>query len=75
MPEISDEELCNILDHFNVDKIVVGHTTIDSIQFFFNNHIINVDGGLKYGNKGEGLLIISNQFYAADLNGKQRKLF
>lgn len=75
LPEVTEIDLKNILDHFNVEKIIVGHTTIDSIQSFFNQRIINVDGGIKYGEKGEGLLIFKNQFHAVDSNGKQRLLF
>jgi len=74
-PEVSEIDLANILEYFNVEKIIVGHTTIDSIQSFFNQRIINVDGGIKYGEKGEGLLIFENQFHAVDSNGKRRLLF
>lgn len=74
-PEVSEIDLANILEHFNVEKIIVGHTTIDSIQSFYNQRIINVDGGIKYGMKGEGLLIFKNQFHAVDSNGKHRLQF
>lgn len=75
LPEVSDNDLSDILEHFNIEKIIVGHTTIDSIQSSYNQRIINVDGGIKYGVKGEGLLIFKNQFHAVDSNGKQRLLF
>jgi hypothetical protein len=71
LPEVTDIELTNILEHFKVDKIFVGHTTIDSVQSYFEERVINVDGGIKYGERGEGLLIINEQFYKVDLNGKQ----
>lgn len=75
LPEVSEFDLNNILQHFNVDKIIVGHTTIDSIQSFFEQRIINVDGGIKYGESGEGLLIIKDQFYRVGSNGNQQLLF
>jgi len=75
LPEVSEIDLENILDHFNVEKIIVGHTTIDSVRSFFKQRIVNVDGGIKYGDKGEGLLIIKNQFYTVDSNGKRLRLF
>jgi hypothetical protein len=75
LPEVSETDLINILEHFNVEKIIVGHTTKDSIQSSYNQRIINVDGGIKYGVKGEGLLIFKNQFHAVDSNGKHRLLF
>lgn len=71
-PEISESELTEILDHFNVSDIIVGHTTIDSIKSFNNRRIINVDGGIKYGEKGEGLLILGDNFYSVDYRGKKR---
>ncbi|MEE9572087.1 MAG: metallophosphoesterase [Candidatus Neomarinimicrobiota bacterium] len=74
-PEVSEIDLTNILEHFSVEKIIVGHTTNDFIQSSYNQRIINVDGGIKYGVKGEGLLILKNQFHAVDSNGKHRLLF
>lgn len=74
-PEVSEIDLTNILEHFTVEKIIVGHTTKDSIQSSYNQRIINVDGGIKYGVKGEGLLIFKNQFHTVDSNGKYRLLF
>jgi hypothetical protein len=75
LPEVSEIDLLNILNHFKTEKIIVGHTTIDSIQSFNNQRIINVDGGMKYGLKGEGLLILKNHFYVVDSNGRKRLLF
>ncbi len=74
-PDVSESDLTNILNHFNVEKIIVGHTTIDSIQSFYDHRIINIDGGIKYGERGEGLLIIKNNFYAVDVRGKSRLLY
>ncbi len=74
-PDVSESDLTNILSHFNVEKIIVGHTTIDSIQSFYDHRIINIDGGIKYGERGEGLLIIKNNFYAVDVRGKSRLLY
>jgi len=75
LPDVSEIELSNILKHFKVEKIFVGHTTIDSVQSFFENRIINVDGGIKYGEEGEGILILKDQFYRVDSDGNQQRLF
>ena len=74
-PEVSEIDLTNTLEHFAVEKIIVGHTTKDSVQSSYNQRIINVDGGIKYGVNGEGLLIFKSQFHAVDSNGKHRLLF
>jgi hypothetical protein len=69
MPDVSDDELTDILNHFNVEKIIVGHTTEDTIYSSHNNRVLCVDGGIKYGLRGEGLLIIGDMYYRVDTNG------
>ncbi len=69
MPDVSGDELTDILNHFNVEKIIVGHTTEDSIYSSHNNRVLCVDGGIKYGLRGEGLFIIGDMYYRVDTNG------
>ncbi|MCK4903056.1 MAG: metallophosphoesterase [Candidatus Marinimicrobia bacterium] len=75
LPEVSEDDLTDILEHFKVKKIIVGHTTQDSVHISYGQRIINVDSGIKYGIHGEGLLIFKDQFYGVDSNGSQRILF
>lgn len=72
LPDVSDDELTDILNHFNVEKIIVGHTTEDHIYSSHNQRIICVDCGIKYGLHGEGLLINDGMYYRVDLNGEQQ---
>jgi hypothetical protein len=63
LPEVSEIELDQLLDYLNVKKIIVGHTTMESIATFYDNQVIMVDGGIKYGEKGEALLWEHGEFY------------
>jgi hypothetical protein len=75
LPEVTENDLTEILEHYKVDKIIVGHTTQDSVHISYGQRIINVDSGIKYGIHGEGLLISKEQFYGVDSNGSKRLLF
>ena len=75
LPDVSDIELTSILNHFNVERIIVGHTTRDSIYSSHNQQIICVDGGIKFGVRGEGLLIKNSMYYRVDTNSIQQRIF
>ncbi|HPR17835.1 MAG TPA: metallophosphoesterase [Candidatus Cloacimonadota bacterium] len=72
---ISQKEIDKILQIFAVHKIVVGHTTQDSICTLWQGNIIAVDAGIKYGDRGEGLLWQEDEFYRAKADGSTQKLF
>jgi len=75
LPDVSTDELTSILNHFNVEKIIVGHTTEDQVYSSHNGRIICVDGGIKEGIQGEGLIIINGIYYRADTVGQKELLF
>lgn len=75
LPDVSDSELTDILNHFNMEKIIVGHTTGDHIYTSHNNRIICVDGGIKEGIRGEGLLIQNGTYYIVDTAGERNIIF
>jgi hypothetical protein len=75
LPDVSHKELTDILNHFNVEKIIVGHTTEDQIYFSHNKRIICVDSGIKEGIRGEGLLIEDGMYYSVNINGDITPLF
>lgn len=74
LPDTTGDELTKILNHFNVEKIIVGHTIGDHIDASYNNRIICVDCGIMYGLHGEGLLISDGRYYRVDTNGVQKLL-
>jgi len=60
--DLSDNEVDSILEFFNVEKIIVGHTTRDSITYLYDDKIIGVDAGMKYGDRASGILIEKDKF-------------
>ncbi len=75
LPEVSNEELNDILSHFDVEKIIVGHTSREHIYTSHNNQILCVDARIMHGIRGEGLLITDGKYYNVDNKGKRKLLF
>lgn len=75
LPEVSSDQLTAILSHFNVEKIIVGHTSEEHIYTSHNNRLICVDSGIKHGIKGEGLLIVNGMYYNVDNKGIRKLIF
>ena len=75
LPEISSDQLSTILNHFKVEKIIVGHTTHDQIIAINNNRIIDVDGGINKGIGGEGLIIDNGSYFRVNIKGEVTRLF
>lgn len=46
-----------LLQAFDVDRVVVGHTTLEAVTAFHEGRVIGVDAGLKDGKGGELLLL------------------
>jgi len=69
---IAEDKLDTILNHFKVEKIIVGHTIIDNISAFYGGKVIainedhqkNSDSGFMHG-----LMIEKNKFYIIDDKG------
>lgn len=62
-PQITEEQLSTVLTNFGVNSIVVGHTTMDEAGSLFHGKVIYVDSGIKYGNKGEAVIIEGETIY------------
>ena len=58
-----------LLAHYDVDHIIVGHTSYDTIQLRAHGKIIGIDTSIKKGKSGEILKIENNHFYRGNLNG------
>lgn len=71
--EISQPELEKILRHFNVSKMVIGHTVVKNITYLYNRKVINIDTKHAQGNS-QGLLIKNKNEYKIDLSGKRNPL-
>ncbi|MEE9189275.1 MAG: metallophosphoesterase [Candidatus Neomarinimicrobiota bacterium] len=70
-PEVNREDLEQILDRFKVNRIITGHTTMDSISTFQNGRIIMVDAGIKNGLSGEALLWDGNTYFRVNDKGER----
>lgn len=77
----SDELIDEILDHYSVDHIIVGHTTVKEIKGLFDNKVIAVDIGfpeddlLDDNSDCEILIIEDSNYYKAGINGEKYLLF
>ncbi|MFC1593324.1 metallophosphoesterase [Candidatus Neomarinimicrobiota bacterium] len=75
LAEVSNNQITKILNYFDVEKIVVGHTSGEHIYTSHNNRVICVDGRIMYGLGSEVLLIKKNKYFVIDKEGNKRKLF
>lgn len=72
----SDESFCesrldSILNFYEVEHIVVGHTVNDCITALYNNKIIGADAGISLEREGEMLIYKDGVFYRGYTNGKR----
>jgi hypothetical protein len=66
-----------ILDFYDVEQIVIGHTIVEDVQLDFDNNLINIDvkhGKKKHSGKTKGVLITPNAIFRIDDTGERRKL-
>jgi len=75
--KISATDLDEVLEYFNVEKIVVGHTIVENISSDFNGKVIRID--VKHGiqkNSGltKGLLVENGIEYIVDDKGNKERL-
>ena len=58
-----------ILKKLDQDRIIVGHTSFDSIRTFYDGRVIGIDCSIKEGKSGQVLLYENNKFFVGELNG------
>ncbi|MBI1751359.1 MAG: metallophosphoesterase [Acidobacteria bacterium] len=61
--DASPEHIQALLQAFDVDRVVVGHSTLDAVTAFHGGRVIGVDAGLKDGKGGELLLLEKGQAF------------
>ncbi len=74
LPEVSNQQLNAILDHFDIEKIIVGHTSGEHIYTSHQNKIICVDSRIMNGLYGEGLLILNGKYYIVNTLGIREQI-
>lgn len=63
-----------ILKYLEKNVMIAGHTTMPRIEPLFEGRLYIVDTGIKYGDRGEILLIENGVLFAGDSEGKRRQL-
>ncbi len=75
--KISKKDLDRLLDKFEAQRIVVGHTVVKYIQSNYKGKVIAIDvrhGKEKYSSKTEGIYFENNMVYVVDGKGAKTKL-
>lgn len=68
---LEQETLDAILEKADVSRIVVGHTSMQSVKSYFNNKVLAVDTSIKKGMQGELLFIQDNNLTRATYQGEK----
>jgi hypothetical protein len=72
--QFAKEEIVDAaLKHFNVDKIITGHTPVDHISTYYDGKVINIDTNHAEENS-EALLIYKGKFYRVQRIGKLERI-
>ncbi|MCU4176715.1 metallophosphoesterase [Carboxylicivirga sp. N1Y90] len=65
----------SVLTHFNANRIVVGHTSMDKVEHYFDTKVIAADTSIKNGENGEILFIENGQWYRGNLLGERKLIW
>lgn len=71
------KDLDRLLKTYRVQKIVLGHSVVDSVSTDYNGKVLRIDvlhGKEKYSSQTQGLLIENGIEYKIDATGKKIKL-
>jgi len=73
-PNMTELQIENILHYFNIDHIIVGHTSLPNIVSHFNGKVLGIDSSIKNGDYGEVLIYKNQELYRGTLRGGIIKL-
>ncbi|PKG83869.1 metallophosphoesterase [Colwellia sp. 75C3] len=68
-------EIDLLLKHFDVEHLIVGHTSQKQIETRYQGRVIAIDSSIKRGNYGEILFIENGKKWRGSLNGKVLPLY
>lgn len=63
-----------VLDKLDQDRIIVGHTSFDSIKSLFDGKVLAIDCSIKNGEQGQILLFKNEKFFVGDIEGKEKQI-
>ena len=64
-------EIDLLVNHFDIEHLVVGHTSQKQIESRYQGRVIAIDSSLKNGKYGEILLIDGDKKWRGTLSGKR----
>jgi len=70
-PQLPVEDLNKVLQQLKVERIVVGHTTMNGVYSHYQGKVISIDSGIKGGVKGEMLFWDKGQLSKAGADGQK----
>lgn len=72
--DAAPEHVEALLRTFDADRVVVGHSTLETVTPFHGGRVIGVDAGLKEGKAGALLLLERGQAFVGQADGKKQAL-
>ena len=73
-PNLTDIQVDRILQYFDTNHIIVGHTSMPNIVSLFHGKIFGIDSSIKFGDYGEALIYKNGEYYRGTVNGTLIKL-
>ena len=73
-PKDSQQQLNQVLDYYQVDKMIIGHTVMPDICTDYNGRLIKIDvlhGQIKNSGLTRGILVENEDFYKIDDLGRK----
>jgi len=70
-PLLKEYQIDHLLRYFDVNHIIVGHTSFPNIVSLYNGKIYGIDSSIKLGNYGELLIYEDNKFYRGTSSGSK----
>ena len=68
---LTPDQVDSLLEHFQAERIVVGHTSFSSLHPVFGHKVIGVDASMKRGKSGEILLYKSGKWLRGTFAGEE----
>ena len=72
--DFTEDDIRKILRKLRAERLIVGHTSFNAIQSYFNGRVLAVDSSIKFGSAGEILLIENGVMNRTTLFGEREDL-
>lgn len=72
--EMAYDSINYVLNRLENNKIIIGHTSMDSIRTLFDNRILDIDCSIKLGKSGQVLIIEDGDYYIGQIDGNRNPI-